>query len=87
MARRAPMARNESILTRILAGESLRHVARAYGISPERVRQIVGWQARSRNQPLYDDLMADIATVSLVLLRQHAVYFMEDVARVREAVP
>lgn len=63
------------MLTRILAGASLRQVARAYGISPERVRQIIAWQAREANPVLYDDLMLDIVTVSLVLLREHAAAF------------
>jgi hypothetical protein len=73
--RRAPIADDETLLARILAGESLRQVGRSHGLAPERVRQIVGWQARQRNPVLYDDLMADLATVSLTLLRQHAVAF------------
>jgi len=75
MRARAPITRNPAILTRILAGESLRTVGRAYGMSPERVRQIVAWQARQQNPALYDDLMADIATVSLRLLREHRAAF------------
>ena len=39
MARvRAPIVRDETLLARILAGESLRQAGRAYGLTPERVR-------------------------------------------------
>jgi hypothetical protein len=82
MRTRAAIAQDETLLGRILAGESLRQVGRAYGLAPERVRQIVGWQARQRNPVLYDDLMADLATVSVVLLRQHAAAFMAQLAQV-----
>jgi hypothetical protein len=75
MRRRAPIAEDETLLARILAGESLRQVGRSHGLAPERVRQIVGWQARQKNPALYDDLMADLPTVSLTLLRAHAAAF------------
>jgi DNA-directed RNA polymerase specialized sigma24 family protein len=44
--RTAQRSRNELIRLRYAAGESITELARAFGISPERVHQIVSYKAR-----------------------------------------